>query len=286
MGLFCFCFSAKAQNYHEPTTLKIGDKMPDALLTNIMNSHYKSARLSDFKGKLILLDFWDVWCGSCISGFPKLDSLQRAFPDKLQVLLVNQDNSQKQIKLLIDRLNSWSPRRLNLPIVYQDTLIALFFKFRSIPACAWIGPDGRLIAFTEKDQVTADNIQKIINGQPVNLPLKDDFAVKPKPQYSKNATVEKSNARRVELSSSVEISILQVFGSVDSARSHPIVDASVTFKNTKSTGSTDKNGHFTILLKNDVDTLIISHPGYKTLTKIITSQTKYPLKLTLAPAFN
>jgi thiol-disulfide isomerase/thioredoxin len=184
MGLFCLYFSAKAQTKVAPTILKIGDKMPDAALTHIMNSRYKRAKLSDFKGKLILLDFWDIWCGSCISGFPELDSLQQVFPDKLQIFLMNQDNSEKQIKLLVARLDLWSARKLKLSIVYQDTVIAGYFRFRSIPSVAWIGPDGRLIGFTGKDQVTAANIQKVINGEKIDLPFKDDFAVKaikPKP---------------------------------------------------------------------------------------------------------
>jgi thiol-disulfide isomerase/thioredoxin len=178
LGLLCLYFSANAQNNVLPV-IKIGEKMPDVPLTHVMNARYKNARLSDFKGKLILLDFWDVWCGSCIAGFPELDSLQRVFPSQLQIFLVNQHDSEKQIKLLFNRLNLWSALRIKVPIVYQDTLFARYFKFLSIPSCAWISPDGRLIGFTDKDQVTAANIQRMINGEKVDLPLKDDYAVKP-----------------------------------------------------------------------------------------------------------
>jgi thiol-disulfide isomerase/thioredoxin len=36
-----------------------------------------------FNGKLMILDFWATWCGACISKFPKLDSLQKKYADKL-----------------------------------------------------------------------------------------------------------------------------------------------------------------------------------------------------------
>jgi len=187
MGLLCLYFSTNAQNNVAPPTIKIGDKMPDISLAHVINSHYKGGKLSDFKGKLILIDFWSTHCGSCIASFPELDSLQQLFPDKLQVLLVNPYDSEKQIKLLLARLSSWSPHKLKLPVVYQDTVIAYYFKFRTIPACAWISPDGRLIAFTEKDQVTAANIEKILRGETVALPVKDDYAVTPNNSKQKNA---------------------------------------------------------------------------------------------------
>lgn len=184
--MLCLYFSANAQIVG-PTNLKIGDKMPDVLLTNIMNTHYKTARLSDFKGKLVIIDFWAVWCGSCINSFPELDSMQRMFPKNLQVLLVNpakERNTVKQVNMIIARVNAWSPLKLKVPIVFQDTAITRYFKFRTIPTCAWIGPDGRLIGMTDNTQVTAANIKKIINGEPLKLPYKDDFSAKatvPKP---------------------------------------------------------------------------------------------------------
>jgi len=84
--------------------------MPDILITNIINSPYKSAKLSDYKGKLVLIDFWAVWCQMCIASFPEMDSLQRVFHGKLQVFLVNsirEGDREKQVKMVIDRVNSW-----------------------------------------------------------------------------------------------------------------------------------------------------------------------------------
>lgn len=44
--------------------------------------------VSDFKGKVVMIDFWETWCKPCISSFPTLDKLQKEYPQKFKVLAV------------------------------------------------------------------------------------------------------------------------------------------------------------------------------------------------------
>ncbi|SDE40147.1 Thioredoxin-like [Mucilaginibacter pineti] len=161
-----------AQTSKTIKTLSIGDKMPDVKITNIINSHIKSGKISDYKGKLILLDFWSTWCSACIDGFSELDSLQRQYPDKIQILLVNpkrEGDSKKGVQIVINRMNEWSTRPFRLPIVFQDTSITKNFQFHSLPHCVWIGPDGKVIGITGKEEVTIQNIKKGIAGKKIEI---------------------------------------------------------------------------------------------------------------------
>jgi cytochrome oxidase Cu insertion factor (SCO1/SenC/PrrC family) len=56
--------------------LSIGDKVPDIQFENILNYKSKKAKLSDFKGKLVILDMWSTSCTFCIAAFPKMEELQ------------------------------------------------------------------------------------------------------------------------------------------------------------------------------------------------------------------
>lgn len=49
------------------------------------NANY--TKLSDLKGKVVMLDFWATWCGPCIASFPKIRELQARYKDYPVVIL-------------------------------------------------------------------------------------------------------------------------------------------------------------------------------------------------------
>ncbi len=95
-----FCLSVLGQeikaNDVTQKGIQIGQQVPDLLLTNLHNYRDKqgnlssSAKISDFKGKLLILDFWATWCSPCVAMIPKMDSLQQEFKDKYDSDIYNQ----------------------------------------------------------------------------------------------------------------------------------------------------------------------------------------------------
>lgn len=44
--------------------------------------------ISDFKGKVVMIDFWETWCKPCIASFPTVDSLQQVYANKFVAIAV------------------------------------------------------------------------------------------------------------------------------------------------------------------------------------------------------
>jgi len=140
--------------------LKEGDLMPDLSLSNDrINLPANIKNLYDFHGKIILLDFWNVYCAGCIKAFPKLEKLQREFDGDLQVLLVTTDSEDK-VKSLFSRAEA---ARTSLPIIYADTTFSNVFPLK-IPHHAWLDSGMRLLAVATPDGATRDNLTAILSG--------------------------------------------------------------------------------------------------------------------------
>ena len=153
--------------------LSIGDVVPEVEF-NMINYPSGTAKLADFKGKLVILDFWAIWCTSCLHSFPKLDSLQKQFGDKLQILLVNKKNTGEGKTDILDFFKKRKDKIVQLPSAVEDTVAEALFPHQLIPHCVWIGKDGTVRAITSSERVNAENIQTALDKADFNIPLKED----------------------------------------------------------------------------------------------------------------
>lgn len=139
-------------------SIKIGDQCPDVSM-EMINHPKSAARISDFRGKLLILDFWATWCGSCLSSFPKMDSLQKRFGDKLQIMPVTYEDKNK-VKYLLDKMEN--VKNIRTASVINDSILQQYFYHSELPYYVWINDEGKVMAMTT--ELTAENIQTAING--------------------------------------------------------------------------------------------------------------------------
>ena len=67
-----------------PTGIKVGQTAPDFTLQGLDE---KNISLSDFRGRVVILDFWASWCIPCRASMPRLESLRKRYQDKGLVML-------------------------------------------------------------------------------------------------------------------------------------------------------------------------------------------------------
>lgn len=151
--------------------LAIGNKVPNVVLKNMINYKFKEAKLSDFHGKIVIIDFWSKYCSACINGFPKMEQLQRKFEKDIQVLLVTQNN-EKDLEYLFQH----SPNVINnkLPMVIGDSSLHKLFPHYGEPYLVWIDRIGNVMATTQSEEATEENIQLLLDGQSSVLALRHD----------------------------------------------------------------------------------------------------------------
>lgn len=150
--------------------LSIGDIVPDIKLLPIPNYPVSQSNFSQLKNKLIILDFMNTGCASCIAALPRLDSLQKKYGDQLQIFLVT-SQPEAQVQSFLKRKNIIN---LHLPIIAEDTLLSQLFPHQLISHIVWIGADKKVKAITYSEYVTSDNVSLILEGKTNTWPVKID----------------------------------------------------------------------------------------------------------------
>lgn len=120
-------------------TIQEENKAPDFTL---VSTDGKKINLSDYKGKIIILDFWATWCGPCRKGIPDLVSLQKSYKDKLVVIGISLDDERTKN----DILPFMKEYGVNYPVVYGTYEVTMNYgSIQAIPTSFIIDQKGNIV---------------------------------------------------------------------------------------------------------------------------------------------
>lgn len=114
----------------------------------------KNIRLSDFRGQVVLLNFWASWCGPCRQEMPILDAIHKKYEALgFTVLGINVDRkSEKAIGYLKD-----TP--VDFPVLYDpESNVSELYSVSAMPSTAFIDRDGN-VRFVHAGYKSGDEVK-------------------------------------------------------------------------------------------------------------------------------
>ena len=122
----------------QPTPLPtFGQPVADIALPDLEG---KTVKLSDFRGQVVLVNFWATWCPPCIEEMPSLQKLHEVLSDKgLYVMAISVDENLEDVERFRDDL------KVTLPILLDPGgKVAHSYATFKFPETYIVDRDGKL----------------------------------------------------------------------------------------------------------------------------------------------
>lgn len=123
------------------TQQKQDQEYPDAPDFALQDLNGNIVKLSDYKGKVVIIDFWATWCGPCRRGIPEFVALQAEYgEDKLAILGVSVD--QGDLSVVPKFAKNYE---INYPVLYaNEDIQRKYGPIRSIPTAFIVDRSGKV----------------------------------------------------------------------------------------------------------------------------------------------
>ncbi len=148
------------------TTSASGGSYPMAPNFTLTDISGQKLDLKDYRGKVVLLDFWATWCGPCRIEIPEFIQLQKEYRAQgLQVIGVAIDSGLTSVQGFYKQMG------MNYPVALgNDRVVALYGGILGLPTSFVIGRDGRIYSKhigAESESVFEGEIRQLlsVNGQ-------------------------------------------------------------------------------------------------------------------------
>lgn len=144
-----------------PKTKWVGKQAPEISLPD---TEGRNVRLSSFRGKYVLVDFWASWCGPCRRENPNVVDAYNRFRNKnFTILGVSLDRpGQKEAweKAIVDDNLNWTHVS---DLKYWQSEVVPVYQVGSIPFNVLVDPDGKIVAENLRGSALSQKLQQVLN---------------------------------------------------------------------------------------------------------------------------
>lgn len=149
----------QAVNKATPQLILVGSLAPQWELISYNNN--KAVSLTDFKGQVVLVDFWIKNCGPCIQSVPHLNELQNKFKgEKFKIISINSYDSRSEVGWFCNK------HKVDYPVLLDGKAVAEKYGVNGYPVFFIIDKRGKVIyANAGYDETLQSEIEKIIRNE-------------------------------------------------------------------------------------------------------------------------
>jgi thiol-disulfide isomerase/thioredoxin len=109
-----------------------------------------SHKLADFKGKIVLLDFWATWCPTCVSEFPAIVKFVAGYKGDVVLIALSSDSGVDPVRNFIARQSAATQAALRQPYVFiaiddKRAITRNVFLTEMYPETIFIAPDQHMV---------------------------------------------------------------------------------------------------------------------------------------------
>ncbi|KOS67850.1 hypothetical protein AEA09_04290 [Lysinibacillus contaminans] len=116
--------------------------------------------MEDYKGKILVLNFWTSWCGYCINEVPELNKFYKKLPKNVEFLAINMTSDEKSAKSAEKFRKQYN---IKFPIFLDEKgLIQKSFGIISYPTTLIIDSDG-VVQYRIQGEVNRDQLNDLVS---------------------------------------------------------------------------------------------------------------------------
>lgn len=180
-------FAALAEGQVKQGSLQVGSQFPGMEPIKLLSGGVLDLQSS--QSKVIILEFFDTYCTSCIASMPKLKALQKSMDGKIEIyMLTYQDKN--TIENFYKKNKFLQEKKAILPTIVADTVLHQMFPHQSVPHSVWIYK-GLVQAITHADYVKEKYLTDLLLKGKIDVPVKDDF--KQLPTFNRELAITNSD---------------------------------------------------------------------------------------------
>jgi len=128
----------------------------------------KSISLKDYRGKVVLLDFWGVWCGPCIAEMPNLKRVYPTYKDQgFDIIGVSLDDEESALRDYLKE-NDIQWRQIYSGERWEEDPLAQQFKITGVPEQWLIDRDGKLITHKARGEKLEQLVLEALKDKSAN----------------------------------------------------------------------------------------------------------------------